>query len=58
MTVLGQDKTKDKKRFLSQVQTTFFILSFALSWKLLFIQLLLRQARKSPITFFLKIMIY
>ena len=58
MTVLGQDKTKDKKRFLSQARTTFFILSFALSWKLLFIQLLLRQARKSPITFFLKIMIY
>lgn len=47
-------KTKDKKRFLSQARTTFSIPGFVLSRKLLFIQLLLRQARKSPITIFLK----
>ena len=48
-------KTKHKKRFLSQARTTFSIPSFALSWKLLFIQLLLRQAQKSIIICFEKL---
>ena len=58
MTVLGQYKTKDKKRFLSQARTTFFIPSFGFVLETIVYTTTTETSAKIYHNLFLKIMIY
>ena len=58
MTVLGQYKTKDKKRFLSQARTIFFIPSFGFVLETIVYTTTTETSAKIYHNLFLKIMIY
>ena len=58
MTVLGQYKTKDKKRFLSQARTTFFIPSFGFVLETIVYTTTTETSAKIYHNLFLKIMMY